>query len=116
MGSEDLGHQNLGWGLHLCPLPGSGPAEQRAGCRPTQLPNRRQLTLQQDPQEGHSGQKSHLILHGGAGGSVGPAGCKMTGCRAFLSPCLAAAQRLAQERKSGWLSLPFTAEGVWGGA
>lgn len=69
--------------VHLCPSPEPGPSStspglggQQTDCRglrPTHLLNSSQPTLQQDSQEGDSGQKSHLFLHG-AGGSVRLAG------------------------------------------
>ena len=80
---EELGHQESG--PEALPLPRThsgpsstspGPGGQKTGCRssgPTHLPNRSQRTLQQDSQEGDSGQKSHVVLHG-AGRSVSRAG------------------------------------------
>lgn len=56
------------------------------GVRPTHLPNRSQLTLQQDSQEGDSGQKSNFILHDDADGSVGPAGMERGSCKLLSAP------------------------------
>lgn len=65
-----------------------GPEGQTADC--TRLPDRNQLTLQQNSQEGDGSQKSHIVLHGASHRQSQLEGSYQPVC------CL----ELAQERKN----------------
>lgn len=64
------------------------PRTRRTDC--TRLPDRNQLTLQQNSQEGDSSQKSHIVLHGASHQQSQLEGSYQPVC------CL----ELAQERKN----------------
>lgn len=94
------------------PAPGGWKANCR-GLRPTHLPSRSQPTLQQDSQEGDSGQKSHLVLHG-ADGSVRPGWCVRGLATEFLSASVRWAETGPRTGRVACSPRPFSVEGGWG--